>query len=313
MKLWAYPVLGSILSTVALVLLLLVPLSSLRFGPKRLSPLHLALVDASNTYIEDLEDRDDAPKTKLIGLPDVYDDSKVKQYYYIYLLNYCSGTSGPDGKVVVDFCSKQGDEIWNLFAAWTAFDPNTDDDAKHQKLRFQWLTERPQWLRFGYATAAVLGALNVGVGLVGLCVFRHGKPRWIMFSASVLSTILLFVVVAATQITYGLMVNHAEEQNSVKTKLGIAVYVVNWLALTCSIGSSAVWFIFCRKGSSSKPASGRMDMELAYKYEEVADDGDDTQTHTQNSKTRSRNESIDVLHAHRAGGDARFEPFRPAH
>ena len=204
MKSWLHPIIAALLSIVALGLLISVPLSSVTQGPSRRSPLYFARIDASGTHVDHKESDDENDendenddkravpvKRSTVGLPDRFDDNKIKQHYYIYLLNYCSGTTSADGKISLDFCSKPGEEIWDLFAEWTEFDPNTDNDAKHQKLRFQWLTERPQWLRFGYATAAILTCASVGVGVVGSCLFRNGKLKWIMFYASLVSMIEL--------------------------------------------------------------------------------------------------------------------------
>jgi len=202
MKSWLHPIIAALLSIIALGLLLSVPLSSIALGPSRLSPLYFARIDASQTHVDhegnddknddENDDKNDDKraipiKRSTVGLPDRFDAHKIKQHYYIYLLNYCSGTTSTDGKISVDFCSKQGEEIWDLFAEWTEFDPNTDSDAKHQKLRFQWLTKQPQWLRFGYATAAILACASVGVGTVGSCLFRGGKLKWITFYTSLVS------------------------------------------------------------------------------------------------------------------------------
>jgi hypothetical protein len=46
-------------------------------------------------------------------------------------------------------------------------------------------------LRFGYATAAILACASVGVGIVGTCLFRDGKLKWIMFYASLVSMVKL--------------------------------------------------------------------------------------------------------------------------
>ena len=120
---------------------------------------------------------------------------------------------------------------------------------------------------------------------------------------------MLFVIVTATQVTFGLLVFHAEKQSSIKTKKGILVYVVNWFAVLFSIAASSVWFIYCRKSSKKNKnvaGKGNKNVEAAYKYKEVKGDGDEEHS----PKGRVRGQTMDALHAHRAGHDPRFEPFR---
>ena len=98
-----------------------------------------------------------------------------------------------------------------------------------------------------------------------------------------------------------------------KTKKGVAVYVVNWFALAFSIAASVMWFISCRKSSKKSPGAkmGAKDIETAYKYEGLKDDDDSTQT--SKGKGHFKTESMVGLNAHRAGESSRFEPLRNAH
>jgi hypothetical protein len=99
----------------------------------------------------------------------------------------------------------------------------------------------------------------------------------------------------------------------VKTKKGIAVYVVNWFALMFSIAASVAWFIFCWKSSKKLPPAkkGAKDIETAYKYEGLKDDQDSRRK--SKGKGHFKTESMVGLHAHRAGAGSRFEPLRHAH
>ncbi|KAF2710585.1 hypothetical protein K504DRAFT_533514 [Pleomassaria siparia CBS 279.74] len=318
MKVWIWPIIGTFLSLSALLIILSVVLSSLVLSPGQYSRLYLAHIDATNSKIVDalnkLDDKNDKlkrvagiPETvSTVGLPDLYDNNKIHQYYYIYLLNYCSGTDGPDGKIIVDFCSKHGQEIWDLFALWQTFDPVTEEEPNHKKLHFQWLSSRPNWLKYGFGLAAILSAMSVMLGIVGQCVFRRGRPLWIMFYASVIAFIMLFVVVAAAQVTFGLMVFHAEEQNAGMTKMGISVYLVNWISVVLSLISMVIWFVYGRMSSKHKKVAKAIGLDVethSHKYEELEDDALDG-SHT--PKGHFRGQSMDLLHAHRSGQDTKF-------
>ena len=93
------------LTVIALILILLIPLCSIRSDPNHLSTLQFATIDASATKVT-------VNDNEYIGLPDPYDFSKHKQIYQMYLLNYCSGYKRPGSKeLVIDFCSKNGKEV----------------------------------------------------------------------------------------------------------------------------------------------------------------------------------------------------------
>ncbi|RYN17044.1 hypothetical protein AA0119_g13405 [Alternaria tenuissima] len=164
------------LTVIALILILLIPLCSIRSDPNHLSTLQFATIDASATKVT-------VNDNEYIGLPDPYDFSKHKQIYQMYLLNYCSGYKRPGSKeLVIDFCSKNGKELWDILPSWKMWGVSVRSDGTQ---KFEWLRQGPTGLYIVYLVAIIMLGLNILGTFAMLHTWRWGK--WIIFAVSAVS------------------------------------------------------------------------------------------------------------------------------
>ncbi|KAH7041414.1 uncharacterized protein B0I36DRAFT_358587 [Microdochium trichocladiopsis] len=266
--------LASVASTalqgVAFVLLLLIPIFSIHSDPNHLSALQFVTIDASKTRLNP------AGGIALVSLPDVNDYQRHKQVFQIYLFNYCSGSYLADSRLVIDFCSKNGHEIWSMMSL-----------ARH--------------LPAGFAVIAAACSIAVAV---------------------------------AAQVTYGSLVAKADDDEiSITAQMGLAVYVINWVAAGCALVACVLRFVADRQvrsgGKSGRGGRGGFvrispdEVETEYKYSKSRK-GDMPCTDAlmvpsppgavcDTSRDVSRNVSTDNLATLGSNpGDGKFEPYRSA-
>lgn len=78
----------------------------------------------------------------------MWDYSKHKDFYVLYLYNYCSGKV-QDSKFLVDFCSKPSHLLFDLMPFWKSWGVSVNKGSVH----FYWLDNGPKMLYVSYILA----------------------------------------------------------------------------------------------------------------------------------------------------------------
>ncbi|GAB1320953.1 SUR7/PalI family-domain-containing protein [Madurella fahalii] len=210
----------------ALGLLLLIPLSTVRLDPNHLSTFEFCTIDASATKVNVGPDG-------FTGLPDPFDFSRHKQVFVVYLLSYCSGYYKPGTEdVVIDFCSKPRNEIWDLFQVWSLWGVKLRADGN---VKFDWLDHGPDWLWIAYIVSISTSGLSLLLSLSRAHrLVRTG--RWIVAGVFIAAACAQLGTAIAAQVTYGLLVSKADDDAvSVTPRLGMNVFAVTWVAAICAL------------------------------------------------------------------------------
>lgn len=140
-------------------------------------------------------------------------------------------------------------------------------------------------------------------------------------------------VAIASQATYGLLVAKADDDEvSITAQMGVAVYVVNWVAAACALAGCVLRFIANRQiGDGTRgAASGRGghgfvrivadEAETEYKYTGGTGKGKERAVSVSETLIApspgiaadiSRNASEEDLSAIGNDGDRKYEPYRP--
>ncbi|KAF1994027.1 hypothetical protein P154DRAFT_624990 [Amniculicola lignicola CBS 123094] len=197
------------------------------------------------------------------GLPDAYDYSKHKDFYKIYLWHYCSGTL-QDGKQHVDFCSKAGHLLYGLFGFWKHWGVGV---RRAGGVGFYWLGKGPRMLFVSYLIAIALSCLTL---ISGFLVKLHPIVRKVAFGLASLSTSTILATAILTQVTYGVLISRADDDDiAITAKSGKVAYIINWISVCLSLAALAITYLRQRQSSSQASAKSRsMGKE---KYKMVAD------------------------------------------
>lgn len=249
----------AILSIVSLVCLAAVALPRARPG------LQFATVDTSNVEVKVGND-------VFHGLPDSYDYSKHKDFFTIHLWNYCSGTI-QNGVRHVDFCSKNGKLIFNLFGFWKSWGVS----VHRQDVRFYWLDHGPRLLFIAYTVSGILKSLEV---IASVASIFH---RWVgVVVLATASSLALLATSIMTQVTYHTLVSRADDEDiPITAQDGRIAYALNWSATALSLAAMTLWYLqFCspfNRGGKGKAAAEK----APYTYEQMGqsyteEDGRDT-------------------------------------
>lgn len=160
---------------ISFLLLLLIPVFSIHSDPNHLSTLQFATIDASKT-------RAKPNGVELVGLPDVYDYQRHKQVFQLYLLNYCSGNYAADGRLVIDFCSENGQEIWNMMNVWSLWGVQLRPELAGKEA-FEWLKKGPEWLWILYLVGIAASGISVLAWVARL--HRISLVRWLSLALAI--------------------------------------------------------------------------------------------------------------------------------
>lgn len=90
------------------------------------------------------------------GLPDPNDSSKLKDFYYVHLWNYCSGTF-QNGHRDPDFCSQPTQFIFDIVGNWKSLGTG----VQNHDLDLYWLENGPKALYIMYIGSVSLKALEI--------------------------------------------------------------------------------------------------------------------------------------------------------
>lgn len=221
-------------------------------------------------------------------------DLNLHDFYNIGLWNYCSGNKTADGDYQVTYCSPRKAEFWfNPVEVWKL--NNTDvENLLPDNLQKGLDTYKSvsKWMFIAYAVAFISTIVELVVGLTAICS-RLGSLITSLVSgvrltltntedccADELQVSLLFTVAASVTATALFTVltgtfNTALKQYGVHGSMGSRIYVVTWIAVAFSIGSSLFWLLSSCCCSGRSPYHGdrsgrRVTAEKApYTYERV--------------------------------------------
>lgn len=196
------------------------------------------------------------------GLPDSYDYSKHKDFFDIYLWNYCSGTI-QNGMRHVDFCSKTRQLLFNLFGFWKSWGVS----VHKPDVRFYWLDHGPRLLFISYTVAGILKVLEIVASVVS--VFH----RWIgVVVLATASSLAILATSVMAQVTYHTLVSRAgDEDIPITAQDGRIAYALNWSATVLSLAAMTLWYLqFCspsNRGSEGRGVAGK----IPYTYQQMAE------------------------------------------
>ncbi|KAH7029859.1 uncharacterized protein B0I36DRAFT_385202 [Microdochium trichocladiopsis] len=309
-------VISTALQGVSFLLLLLIPVFSIHSDPNHLSALQFATIDASKT-------RASPAGVELVGLPDVFDYQRHKQVFQLYLLNYCSGSYVADGRLVIDFCSKNGQEIWDMMSVWSLWGVQLRPELAGKEA-FEWVKRGPKWLWILY----LAGIAALGVSLLARILRLHRIPLVRRLSAvlAVIAAAATVAVAVAAQVTYGSLVAKADDDEiSITAQMGLAVYVLNWVAAGCALAACVLRFVADRQAGSGDK-SGRSsrgfvrilpdEADTEYKYSEGTGKGKEKTVSglggnvSRDVSRDASKENLTILG--RGNGDRKYEPYRSA-
>lgn len=241
------------------------------------------------------------------GLDEAKKALNLKDYYTIYLWNYCAW----DGKDQYSYCSPKQAEFWfNPVDVWglngtgveALFPKELKDglDAYHTASK---------WMFVAYVAALITTVLEIVVGVSAIF------SRWGSFATTIVSTLSTVCLMGASIVATILFSTLAGSFNSVlkaysiKATVGVAMLRVSWLAVAFSLGSGIFWFfsICCCSGRS--PYGNRKDKRVRvektpYTYERV---GSPNLGHHDNGS------SVPLSNIGSRGNAGAYEPFRPQH
>ncbi|KAH6675524.1 hypothetical protein B0J14DRAFT_365463 [Halenospora varia] len=231
-----------LLSLTSLLCLMVVALAGFRAQSGKLKGFDFATIDTSKVDIQVGDDR-------FHGLPDLWDYSKHKTFYSIYLYNYCSGQI-KDNNYEVDFCSKSSHLLFDLLPFWRAWGVSVNKG----NVQFYWLASGPKLLYVSYYVAISFKALEILLASFS-GMFRRAKSLLVITSSLCTASTLVLSIVA--QITYGTLVKRADDEDiPITAKMGKIPYILNWAAtFLCVI--STVLFILNHRSEASKARKSR--------------------------------------------------------
>lgn len=260
--------------------------------------------------------------------------ANIKDYYTIYLWNYCSW----DGSEKYSTCSKREPyfafdpvEVWGLeqTGIQNAFPKQLQDGLKAYKAVSKWM-----FIAYIVALVATIVELVVGISAIfsrwgSFCTTFFSAVSWsltlsLKHSTDFLSKLSSFFILAAS-ITATVMFstllgafNKVFEAYGIKASLGAEMMRTTWLAVAFSFGAGVFWLlsVFCCSGRSpygGKKDSKRVKVEKTpYTYERVGS----PYLGPQGGAPPYGNSQGQQIPLHNLGPNAKgsaYEPFRPSH
>ncbi|KAJ9653635.1 hypothetical protein H2201_009120 [Coniosporium apollinis] len=284
----AAPILLSLASTVCIVV---VSFASYRPHPGSIDGFEFAVIDASKVKAIVYDDT-------YYGLPDSYDYSKHKDFYFIYLWNYCSGTLH-GGRRVTDFCSKPRHLLFDLFGFWKSWGISVQKGG----VNFYWLEQGPWMLYVAYVVAWALKVVEL---LACVATARRWGLR-VTAMLSVLATLAILTTSIIAQVTFGTLVSRADDDDiDITAESGKIIYILNWLATSFSSAATVLW---CYRVWTRRPGPKRQRTlveKTPYTYEQMSHSNIDLR----GRDTAKLLPNAVVGEERKEHNNGRYEPFR---
>lgn len=241
--------------------------------------------------------------------------ANVKDFYTIYLWNYCSW----DGSEKYDFCSPR--------EAYFAFDPveawslqntgvqNVFPKQLQDGLRVYKAVSR--WMFIAYLVALIATAIELLVGISAIF------SRWGSFFTTGVSSISAFFILAASVTATAMfstllgVFNKAFEAYGIKATLGAEMMRITWLAVAFSLGASFFWLLSVCCCSGRSPYGGKKDSKRVkvektpYTYERVGSPFLGPQGGA-SAYGGAQGQQIPMYNLGPSGKGGAYEPFRPS-
>lgn len=242
--------------------------------------------------------------------------ANVKDFYTIYLWNYCSW----DGSEKYDFCSPR--------EAYFAFDPvkvwglesTGVENVFPQQLQDGLRTYKAvsKWMFIAYLVALVATVLELLVGISA--IFSRWGSLCTTFFSSLSTFFILAASITATAMFSTLLgvFNKVFESYGIKASLGTEMMRTTWLAVAFSVGASFFWFLSICCCSGRSPYGGRKESKRVkvektpYTYERVGSPF----LGPQGGASAYGGPQGQQIPMHNLGPSAKggaYEPFRPSH
>jgi hypothetical protein len=265
----------ALLSLASFICLLLVFLGGLNKNDSNLRGLYYFSANttgfkANSTSIlsnlNSVKGLDAATKNLIQSLVGQVTANNLKDYYYIYMWNYCSGSAhgATNGSIALDFCSPRKSEFYfNPITEWglngtiaqNVLPGGVNDAMKaYQK--------GAQWMFIAYVVAFWTTVATMVVGLFAVCS-RVGSCLTTV--VSLVATLFTFLAALTSTILFSILVGALDgllKPYQIKLSLGSHMLAVDWLAVAFSLAASLFWTISicCCSGRSKRkdraPQSG---------------------------------------------------------
>ncbi|KAF2454282.1 SUR7/PalI family-domain-containing protein [Lineolata rhizophorae] len=245
------------LTIASLICLLLVFLGGLNKGSSVQTGLYFMQADLSEfTANPDLDvvDGTDLDNTLLSAFESAQADDDLKDYYNIYIWNYCSGEEN-NGSPDIDYCSPRKASFWfNPVAVWGLENTNVEQLFPDELQKGLDTYEKvAKWMFAAYSISFFITVGEIVVGLFAIC------SRWGSFVTTIVSTASSIMTLAAaitSTALYGALVGTFEsvlKPYKIHASLGRSSLSVVWLAVGFSWAAGLFWLFStcCCSGRSS--------------------------------------------------------------